>query len=114
MLDRFESQALRAILADLTARVAPAVTDPGAAATLAMATRLLANVAARGETPAFDGPETEVAALLGEEAREDALLARGPVAAAAGALSPESLTPYVAGRIAGATVAAIDATLGGF
>lgn len=114
MLDRFERQALRAAIADLTAGVALTVKDPGAAATLAMATRLLANVVARGETPTFDGLATEVAALQGEEAREDALLARGPAAVAAGALSSESLTPYVAGRLEGASVAAIDATLGGF
>ena len=114
MLDRFESQALRATIADLAARVAPTVKEPGAAAALAMATRLLANVVARGETPAFDGIESEVAALQGEEAREDALLAAGAGARAAGALSPASLTPYVASRIPGASVAAIEATLGGF
>lgn len=112
MLDRFESQVLRATLADLSAQVAPALKDPGAAATLAMASRLLANVLARGETASFSGIDSEVAALQAEEAREDVLLGGGHAQDAA--LTSEALTPYVAAQIPGASVAAIEATLGGF
>ncbi len=113
MLDRFETQVLRATLADLGAQVAPALKDPAAAATLAMASRLLANVLARGETTPFNGIDSEVAALQAEEAREDVVLGGGGGSQDA-ALTPESLTPYVAAQLPGASVAAIEATLGGF
>jgi aminoglycoside phosphotransferase (APT) family kinase protein len=112
MLDRFEIQILRACIADLGSRVAPQLQDPGAAATLSMASRLLAHIVARRETSAFSGLDNEVAELQAEEGREDALLSAGTVTG--GGISAESLSPYVASRLPGAGVTAIEASLGGF
>ncbi|WP_428309734.1 phosphotransferase family protein [Hydrocarboniphaga sp.] len=111
MLDRFESQILRACVADLTSRVTPTIQDPGAAATLSMASRLLAHVASRLESAQLTSPDAEVAALQAEEAREDALLR--PDNAADG-ITAESLSLYVGKWIEGAEVSSIEASLGGF
>jgi len=114
MLDKLESQVLRATIADLSSRVAPALQDPAAAATLSMANRLLAHLLARGESSPFATLDAEVAVLQAEEAREDALLAAGGSNAAGEGISAESLTAYIATRLDGATVTAIEASLGGF
>lgn len=114
MLDRFESQVLRACIYDLTSRVAPRLQDAGAAASLNMANRLLAHVLARGESAAISSLDSEVATLQAEETREDVLLAPADANAAGEAMTAESLSPYVAKHLAGAAVSAIEASLGGF
>lgn len=111
MLDSFERQVLRACLADLSARVAPKVQDPAAAASLGMTSRLLAHLLSRDPEAAFSERDAEVAALQAEEAQEDKLLAP---AASDHAFSVEALSEYLGARLPGAKVAAIEASLGGF
>lgn len=113
MLDRFESQVLRAAIGDLTTRVAPALDDAATQAALGMITRLLAHVVVRGATPAVRDIASEVHALKTQEASEDALLAKAAQPAGA-VVSVETLGPYVAQRVPGARVVAIRASLGGF
>lgn len=114
MLDRFESQVLRACVADLSSRVAPRLADAGAAASLAMASRLLAHLLARGESSAISSLDSEVVTLQAEEAQENALLVPDGSAASADAITAESLSAYVGKRLEGAAVSAIEASLGGF
>lgn len=111
MLDRFERQVLRACISDLSARVAPKVQDPAAAATLGMTSRLLAHLLSRNPEAAFTARDAEVAALEEEEAQEDRVLAP---AGSATAFSVEALGEYLGTRLPGAKVAAIEASLGGF
>lgn len=114
MLDTFERQVLKASIADLTSRIAPALSDPKAAATLAMTTRLLAHVLERSGETEFAGIGAEVEALQAEEAREDAVMAAGAGAAATGSASVEALSAYVAEHLPGVGVEELEASLGGF
>lgn len=113
MLDRFESQVLRAAIGDLNTRIAPALGDPSTQAALGMISRLLAHVVVRGETPAVSDIASEVQALKAQEASEDAVLAKAAQPAGA-AVNVDTLGPYVAKHVPGARVAAIRASLGGF
>lgn len=113
MLDRFETQVVRAALGDLNTRIAPALQDPALQAALGMISRLLAHIAVRGDTPAITDIGGEVAALKAQEVAEDALLARA-VQPSGAAVSLDTLGPYVAQHVPGARVTAIRASLGGF
>ena len=117
MMDRFETQVLRAAIAELGADLQAHVTDPAAQAKLLMTRFLLAH--ALGQKDAvheFGSIADEVAALKKAERDEQALLTVAAPAPQNAPLNAETLTAYLRAKLSMSqlTVTDVQASLGGF